>query len=416
MANFSNDQWQEAMVSIANTGISTTPPTDVVSTTGSPITADQGVVSASFGAGVASWSAEATGTFSAGTTLFFEFQLTGSGSWYSAFGVPIGSTSDVAVSSVVGGAPITYQGNAAGFQAFRVRAHPFAGGDSVTVKIVGSLATDGGFVSKSLPPGTNSIGSVTANAGTNLNTSLLALESGGHLATIDTSTAASKTDLDTIVTNTNKIPASPATEGGNLATIAGAISSNKMATKAASGDFADGALATIGAQADASATTDSGTFSYMSLFKRLLAKFPAIGAQTTANSSAVNIASDQIIPIKRSTVAVYSLASTVTTGSTQNSGDLTVGPYTELSIDINTTAQAGTSPTLQLFYERKAADGIYYVLWQSAVLTTATNTISTSVGAGMAYNQSLGVTGRLRWVVGGSATPTFTFSASIQGK
>jgi len=444
MANFSNDQWQEAMVSIANTGISTTPPTDVVSTTGSPITADQGVVSASFGAGVASWSAEATGTFSAGTTLFFEFQLTGSGSWYSAFGVPIGSTSDVAVSSVVGGAPITYQGNAAGFQAFRVRAHPFAGGDSVTVKIVGSLATDGGFVSKSLPPGTNSIGAVTANAGTNLNTSTLALESGGnlaaskadldtivtntnkipaspaqeggHLATIDTSTAASKTDLDTIVTNTNKIPASPATEGGNLATIAGAISSGKMATKAASGDFADGALATIGAQADASATTDSGTFSYMSLFKRLLAKFPAIGAQTTANSSAVNIASDQIIPIKRSTVAVYSLASTVTTGSTQNSGDLTVGPYTELSIDINTTAQAGTSPTLQLFYERKAADGIYYVLWQSAVLTTATNTISTSVGAGMAYNQSLGVTGRLRWVVGGSATPTFTFSASIQGK
>ncbi len=31
---------------------------------------------------------------------------------------------------------------------------------------------------------------VTANAGTNLNTSALALESGGHLATIDTSTAA----------------------------------------------------------------------------------------------------------------------------------------------------------------------------------------------------------------------------------
>jgi len=34
-------------------------------------------------------------------------------------------------------------------------------------------------------------GTVTANAGTNLNTSLLALEAGGHLATIDTSTAAS---------------------------------------------------------------------------------------------------------------------------------------------------------------------------------------------------------------------------------
>src|SRR5579859_648027 len=35
-----------------------------------------------------------------------------------------------------------------------------------------------------LPTGTNSIGQVTANAGTNLNTSTLALETGGNLATI----------------------------------------------------------------------------------------------------------------------------------------------------------------------------------------------------------------------------------------
>src|SRR5260221_13976142 len=143
MANFNNDQWQEAMVSIANTGISTTPPTDVVSTTGSPIIADQGVVSANFGAGVASWAVEATGTFSAGTTLFFEFQLTGSGGWYPAFWVTSGPTSDVAGNSVVARGPITYQGNPPGFQAFRVLGHPLAGGDSVTVKIVGSLATDG---------------------------------------------------------------------------------------------------------------------------------------------------------------------------------------------------------------------------------------------------------------------------------
>ncbi len=118
----------------------------------------------------------------------------------------------------------------------------------------------------------------------------------------------------------------------------------------------------------------------------------------------------------RTAVAVFSQASGVTAGSTQNSGDLTVGPYTELSIDINTTAQAGTSPTIQYFYERKGTDGIYYVLWQSAVLTAATNTLSTSIGSGMAYNQSLGLTGRLRWVVGGSATPTFTHSLNIYGK
>jgi len=41
-----------------------------------------------------------------------------------------------------------------------------------------------GNIEDALPAGTNSIGQVTANAGTNLNTSLLALEAGGNLAAI----------------------------------------------------------------------------------------------------------------------------------------------------------------------------------------------------------------------------------------
>jgi hypothetical protein len=40
-----------------------------------------------------------------------------------------------------------------------------------------------------------------------------------HAASIDTATAASKADLDSIVTNTGRIPSSPAQEGGNLATL-----------------------------------------------------------------------------------------------------------------------------------------------------------------------------------------------------
>ena len=119
--------------------------------------------------------------------------------------------------------------------------------------------------------------------------------------------------------------------------------------------------------------------------------------------------------VSRSAVAVYSLASTATTSSS-DSGDLIVGPYTEIGIDINTTAQTGTNPTIQFFWKRKGADGIYYALWQSAVLTAATNTISTSIGAGMAYNQSLGSTGKLTWTIGGTSTPGFTFSANIYGK
>lgn len=45
-------------------------------------------------------------------------------------------------------------------------------------------------IGAALPVGTNSIGEVTANAGTDLNTSLLALESGGNLATIAGATKA----------------------------------------------------------------------------------------------------------------------------------------------------------------------------------------------------------------------------------
>ena len=112
---------------------------------------------------------------------------------------------------------------------------------------------------------------------------------------------------------------------------------------------------------------------------------------------------------------LYSLPSTTTTGSTQNSGDLNLSNLDSkiVGIDINTTAQSGTNPTIQYFWERKGADGIYYVLWQSSVLTAATNTLSTSIGPGMAYNQMIGTVGRLRWVIGGTATPTFTHTLNV---
>jgi len=178
----------------------------------------------------------------------------------------------------------------------------------------------------------------------------------------------------------------------------------------------DGYHVTFGTQADASASSDAGTFTFIALFKRLLGKL-LVGQQTMANSVGVVIASNQsAVPVAVSTSALYTLASIATSGSTQNSGDLAVASYHEVSIDINTTAQSGTSPTIQYFFERKGADGLYYVLWQSAVLTVAANTLSTSVGPGLAYNQSLGNTDRLRWVVGGSATPTFTHSLNIYAK
>lgn len=77
----------------------------------------------------------------------------------------------------------------------------YAGSGSSTViaalkglyaKLAGTLTISGGVSVSNFPATQPVSGSVTANAGTNLNTSLLALEAG-HLATIDTSTAAVNT-------------------------------------------------------------------------------------------------------------------------------------------------------------------------------------------------------------------------------
>lgn len=53
-------------------------------------------------------------------------------------------------------------------------------------------------VGEALPTGTNLIGQVTANAGTNLNTSALALETGGNLATIAGAISAGQMQVDVV--------------------------------------------------------------------------------------------------------------------------------------------------------------------------------------------------------------------------
>ena len=114
-----------------------------------------------------------------------------------------------------------------------------------------------------------------------------------------------------------------------------------------------------------------------------------------------------------STTTVYMHASSAETAN-GNSGDLGVSNYTELAVDINITVVSGTTPTCQFFVDRKDANNVYNPLWQSSSFT-ATGSVSTSIGAGLAYAQSLGATVKLRWVIGG-ASPSFAFSISIQGK
>ena len=75
---------------------------------------------------------------------------------------------------------------------------------------------------------------------------------------------------------------------GSIPTGPGSAPGNQPVT------IADGANVTLGAKADTAATTDSGTFSLIALFKRLLGKIPSLGAGATAASVPVNIASDQV--------------------------------------------------------------------------------------------------------------------------
>lgn len=71
--------------------------------------------------------------------------------------------------------------------------------DSDSSITIGSVSQEGVWVvgiNQPLPAGTNSIGQVTANAGANLNTSALALESGGNLAALAALISAGKLTVD----------------------------------------------------------------------------------------------------------------------------------------------------------------------------------------------------------------------------
>jgi hypothetical protein len=86
-------------------------------------------------------------------------------------------------------------------------------------------ATQSGVWTVGLSAGSNVIGAVTANAGTNLNTSLLAVESGGNLASINTklpSTLGSKTAANSlsVTRGSDIVPSTQLTTTGSTAAIA----------------------------------------------------------------------------------------------------------------------------------------------------------------------------------------------------
>jgi hypothetical protein len=90
---------------------------------------------------------------------------------------------------------------------------------------------------------------------------------------------------------------------GNLKTTATLSAASNQRVNAQAGDFVDGAVVTLGTEADAAATSDTGTFTLMALFKRALQKLtslvsntgniPPPGQTTMAASMPVTIANNQ---------------------------------------------------------------------------------------------------------------------------
>ena len=89
---------------------------------------------------------------------------------------------------------------------------------------------------------------------------------------------------------------------------------------------------------------------------------------------------------------------------------LPVESFDVLAVDVSVTAITGTS--IQFFYDRLGADGVWYTIYSSGAVTT-TGSASTTLAGQNSASQEFGFIGRLRWTLIGTNA---TFSASITGK
>jgi hypothetical protein len=206
------------------------------------------------------------------------------------------------------------------------------GGQYVDVKVnpSGTLQVDGSSVTQPIS------GSITANAGTNLNTSALALESGGNLAGINTKI--------TTTANGIKIDGSAVTQP-----ISGSVTAN---------------LGTLnGAATSALQTQISG-------------QLPAtLGAKTTANSMAVNIASDQTVPVSSTTLALESGGNLAAMNAKLPASNTTLPNRTD-------AAQPTIAKGQQLYkpnFNNVVASGVDSTYWSTPI-----------IGSGMTVSQSSG--------------------------
>lgn len=99
-----------------------------------------------------------------------------------------------------------------------------------------------------------------------------------------------------------------------------------------------------------------------------------------------------------------------------NTSDFDASAFDQMLILITFTSNQGTSPTIQFFLDTKDSLGNYYPVYTSAVISTTANPLIVPLGAGLPNQIAFGLTARLRWVIGGSATPGWTFGGNVIGK
>lgn len=256
--------------------------------------------------------------------------------------IPVTNLNGLPLSVSVSGTPAVTatvtQGTASNLKAQIVGAGTAGTADANPVTIQG--ISSGVPVSVSPAPGVTfpvslTSGTVTANAGTNLNTSALALESGGNLATV-ASTLGAKTDAKSTATDATSVsamqvlkeisasvqapPSQAVTNAGTFAT---------QATLAAETSKVIGTVNVAAAQTIA--VTNAGTFATQA----------TLAAETTKVIGTVNVAASQTVGLAAGSAVVGVVGNAQASTTSGQSGPLVQGAVTT-SAPSYTNAQ--TSP------------------------------------------------------------------------
>jgi hypothetical protein len=222
-----------------------------------------------------------------------------------------------------------------------------------TAVILSAAPTAGNYATSATTQVSGSVsvssGTVTANAGTNLNTSSLALESGGNLASLNTKTPALGQ-----ATMTNSRPVVIASNQSSIP-VSGTF---YQATQPVSGSVSVSS-GTVTANAGTNLNTSSLALESGGNLAGINGKLPNLGIAAKAYSVPVNIASDQTVPVSGSigisslpaipagTNAIGSITNTSFVVSQTTAGNLNATVVQGSASNLNATVVQGTASNLK---------------------------------------------------------------------